>query len=408
MAAVTVGRNDILQYRFWRHGLRHEAGAVDVDDVALLDYGVQDTGTDRAGWALAVRGARPQAADGAEGADRPAAASGMGRTNGTRETDGLALAWTIRGAPHAYRRRDLGAVAVATAPLSDADAAKRIFDASKPLKAAGIGMLDALRAVAGHLRDIVTEPTPKGDVSSRLTQRLDQPYLRFCRPCNATHAYEMPFRLAALQAGLELERGTSPPVLHRIPGLHPPLYGQLAGEADPRLDVIRNYLRFYGPARVRDTATFLDAPLKDVKAHWPEDAVEVVVGDDRPAGRREPRFVLPDDVEALTVGGGADAPGPVVRLLGPYDPYLQLRDRELLVGDEARRKDLWRVLGRPGAIVADAEVVGTWRPRASGRKLTVRIDPWAPLQPDRRAHIEEQAERLSAHRGVAFAGLTET
>lgn len=49
---------------------------------------------------------------------------------------------------------------------------------------------------------------------------------------------------AALQAGLELEPGTSPPVLHRIPDLRPPLFGRPAGEAEPRFDVIRNYLRF--------------------------------------------------------------------------------------------------------------------------------------------------------------------
>ncbi len=70
-----------------------------------------------------------------------------------------------------------------------------------------------------------------------------------------------------------------------------------------------------------------------------------------------------------------------MRLVGPHDPYLQLCDGELLIADEARRKILWPVLGRPGAIVADGEVAGTWRPRASGRKLTVRIDPWGPLLP---------------------------
>ncbi len=96
-----------------------------------------------------------------------------------------------------------------------------------------------------------------------------------------------------------------------------------------------------------------------------------------------------------------------VRLVGPYDPYVQLRDRELLVADEARRKDLWRVLGRPGAIVADGEVIGTWRPRASGRRLTVRIEPWATLSSRDRAAVEEQAERLAVHRGVSLVGVDE-
>lgn len=60
---------------------------------------------------------------------------------------------------------------------------------------------------------------------------------------------------------------------------------------------------------------------------------------------------------------------------------------------------MWRILGRPGAIVADGEVVGTWRPRASGRKLTVRIEPWGRLSAGDRALVQEQAGRLAVHRG---------
>ncbi len=379
MAAPTVSRQDVLRFRFRQHQLDRPPGTV--TDVALLDHGVQDTGTDGSAWALALRGLAPP------------------------EADDLALAWTVRGAPHAYRRTDLGPVAVATAPLSEADAAKRMFDAARPLKAAGIPALEALRVVAAHLRDIVTTPTAKGEASTRLTDLVDQPYLRQCRPCNAIHVYEMPFRLAALQAGLELEPGTSPPVLRRIPGLDPPMYDQLGGEADARHDVVRTHLRFYGPAAPRDVAAFLDAPVKEVKAHWPADAVEVIVAEEAAAGRAQPRSVLAHDLDALA--GGSQPHERTVRLVGPYDPYLQLRDRELLVGDEARRKDLWRVLGRPGAIVADGDIIGTWRPRASGRRLTVRHTSWGRLPAQDGALLHEQGERLAAHRRVTFTGFTE-
>ena len=124
MSAVTVARRDVLRFRFRRHQLdRPEGSASSATDVDLLDMGVQDTGPDGAAWALHVRGA-------------PADTK-----------DALVLAWTLRGAPHAYRRTDIRAVAVATAPYSDADAAKRIYDASKPLRAADIAPLDALRVV---------------------------------------------------------------------------------------------------------------------------------------------------------------------------------------------------------------------------------------------------------------------
>jgi hypothetical protein len=93
-------------------------------------------------------------------------------------------------------------------------------------------------------------------------------------------------------------------------------------------------------------------------------------------------------------------------LLGPFDPYLQLRDRELLVDDATRRKDLWRTLGRPGSIVFDGEVVGTWRPKTAGKKLTVLADLWQDLSRAQRQELDEQAERLAAHRDVTFVGVS--
>jgi hypothetical protein len=262
---LEVSVEDVRHFRFGRHQLDREpvpGHAGEQRDVDLLDYGVQDTGPDGAAWALAIRGVEISAAD-------------------------LVYAWTLRGAPHAYRRRDVAAIAAATAPLSEADAAKRIFDAAKPLKAAGIPVLEALHTVAGHLRTIVRAPTVKGDVSSRLAKIVDEPYLRPCKPCNAIHVYENPFRIAALQGGLELEPGTSPPVLRRITGLKPPMYRRLGGEAEPRFDAVRNYVRFFAPARIRDAAAFLDALQADVQRHWPADVVEVrVKGEAAPRPRR--------------------------------------------------------------------------------------------------------------------------
>ena len=92
----------------------------------------------------------------------------------------------------------------------------------------------------------------------------------------------------------------------------------------------------------------------------------------------------------------------LVRLLGPFDLFLQSRDRELVVPDEADRKDLWRTLGRPGGVLVGHEVLGTWRPRASGKKLRLAVNAWAPL-PD----LTEQAERLAAFRGVTFDGFVD-
>lgn len=342
--------------------LAHRVRAQQLDrgapDPAVLDLGVQDTGPDGGRWALAIRGA-----------DLP--------------DDDLVVLWTLRGAPHLYRRADLPGVAAAVAPFSEADAAKRIFDASRPLKAAGIGMVEALDGVAAAMREVVTAPMVKGEVSTRLAERMAEPYLRWCRPCRATHLYEQTFRLAAVRAGLELEPGTSPPVLRPVPGF------RVAEEVPERLDVIRGCLRLLGPAAPKLVAEFLDAPVKDVTARWPADAVEVTV-------EGETRWLL---------GELQGEPPETTRLLGPYDLFLQARDRSLLVPDPARAKALWPVLGRPGAVLHGAELVGLWRPRKAGRRFVVQVEPFGPVPPALQAAIGEQAERLAAYRGVALTAV---
>lgn len=355
-------RWEVLGYRVAAQQLDRDVGTL--ADTAVLDIGVQDTGPDGGLWALVNRGVD---------------------VSQLSEND-LVTLWTVRGAPHLYRRADLPLIAAAVRPFSDADATKRIFDAAKPLKAAGISATAAVDAVAEAMRSIVTTPMVKGEVSSRLTQRMDAPYLRFCRPCNATHLYEMPFRLAALPAGLELEAGTSPPVLRPIPDF------QRAATSSDRFDVIRAYLRLLGPATPKHVADYLDAPVKDVQARWPSDTVSISVDGER-------RWVLASDV------GGLQKSPSVTRLLGPFDLFLQAKDRPLLVEDPARRKVLWPVLGRPGVLLVNGEIAGVWRPRQSGKRLKIHIEPWDRVTVTARRAVEAQAERLATHRQVQLSGI---
>ena len=366
---VSVTRAQVLSFRVRAQGLDRETGTI--ADTAVLDLGVQDTGPDGARWALSNRGLD---------------------LSGSPDGD-LVSVWTIRGAPHLYRRDDLPSVAAAVEPFSDADAGRRIYDAAKALKASGISNLAALDAVAAAMRSVVTKPMVKGEVSARVTALMDQPYLRFCRSCDATHLYEMPFRLAALRAGLELQANTSPPVLRPVPGFDP---AARTTEPPPRYDVVRAYLRLLGPATPKHVADYLDAPVKDVKARWPGDALEVSVDG-------EQRWVLAEDMESLDTL--VAAPVKTTRLLGPFDLFLQARDRPLLVDDPARSKTLWPVLGRPGAVLLDGEIAGVWRPRKSGQSLRVNIELWTRASASARKMVREQAERLAAYRQVPLSGV---
>ena len=316
-----------------------------------------------------------------------------GVARSTTEDDSLWL-WTLRGAPHVYRRSDLASVAPPSRPFSDADAGKRIFDASKPLKAAGIGNLEALDEVAAQMRTIVDEADGQGRRVDPADRVMPEPYLRWCNPCQATHLHEMPFRLAAVRAGLELQPDTSPPVLQRIARLR--AAGAPGARAGPQLDAVRTS----GSAR----------------------AVDAAAGGRRSSTRRSTtsRRAGPTTSSRSSLGGraalaagrrrgaaGRRAAGHrLTRLLGPYDLYLQGKDRPLLVDDRAHAKALWPVIGRPGAVLVDGEVAGSWRPRTKGgQSCGSRSCSGRRSVRGRPDSVADQAERLAAYRGVGLAGV---
>lgn len=365
-------RAQVIAHRVAAQGLHREATTP--SKLAVLDIGVQDSGADSALLAFDARLAATPKPDG----------FGPGRP--------LALVWSLRGAPYVHRRRDLDRLAAALWPLSEADATGRLTETGPSIARAGISALDQLTTAVEAMREVVTEPIGKGAASTAVSKRIPKVMLRNCRVCKAHHISDSAMRSAALVAGLELEPGTAPPVLLPRPKARVP------DGPDPKATgrLITAYLSLLGPASTGDVAGYLDARRADVEAIWPSGLVEVSV-DGRTAW-------LPEvDVAAVR-----RAPEPdVVRLLGPFDPYMQARDRALIVPDKSVHKALWPVLGRPGVIFADGEVVGTWRTRASGAKLTITLEPFGPLPPSVRTGIEAEAERVAAVRGAREVRVTD-
>ena len=70
----------------------------------------------------------------------------------------------------------------------------------------------------------------------------------------------------------------------------------------------------------------------------------------------------------------------------------------LIVPDKAVHKVLWPILGRPGVLFVDGEVVGRWRPKSTKARLEITVDPFAPLPPAVRREAEREAERVAAVR----------
>lgn len=362
---MEADRSQVLGYRVAAHNLDRRRRRV--DDLALLTIGVQDTPRGSARVALAARLAR---------APEPA--------------DAHTLVWSLRGAPHFYRPGDLTKLAAQLYPVSDDDAFTRLFDVSPALKRRRWSGLEAFAAAVDAMRSVVTKPTAKGDASAAMTTALPREFSVDCRVCKARHVREQTFRLAALPAGLELEPGTSPPVLRPRARR-----GRTVQRAAGAAELVDAYLRLNGPAGPAELAWFLQTSPKIARALMPEDLVEV-----RVEGREV--WLPADRVAALR----KSRPAAGVRLLPQSDPLIRVGDRELLVPDRAHRETLYRTIGSPGTLLLDGEPAGTWRPRTKGAHLEIAVTPFGRLPKARRAEVEVEAERVAAAREAAEVAVS--
>lgn len=119
------------------------------------------------------------------------------------------------------------------------------------------------------------------------------------------------------------------------------------------------------------------------------------------AGAR--RWLLADDIEALE----ASDPDTIerVRLLPPGDPFLQIADRDVLVADRERQKQMWRSLHAPGAVLVDGDVVGTWRSRKRSSHLEVTVEGFEPMSSAARDSIVNEARTVADGRDATEATL---
>ena len=357
----------MLGHRSWTHGLDRRPGGVD----AVLGLGVQDTPYGSAARALAARGATPA------------------------DTAATALVWTWRGAPHLHRTADLALLARALWPVSDADATKRILTPS--IREGARRGIAAFTAAATAMREVVGERMPKGEVSRLVSARVPEDLTYDCAPCGARHISGALFQQVGLAAGVRVVPQGRSTFLEPLPGdVRPEVPARTAGAGEALL----RYVELHGPASAAHLASFLGTTASVAKGLVPDGLVEVA----GPGGRG---FLA---AAALDRARAAE-PLRATRLLPPSDPWLQARDREVVVPDPARRAVVWRALGNPGVVLVDGEVAGTWR-AAAGRagRVRVAVEEFATLPPPVREEVEAEARRLADERGapaaveVAFGG----
>ena len=358
---MRVTREQVLAYRIAAQEL-HRGDTLPAD-LAVTELGVQDTPAGTARLAVSAR------------------------TTADPADDRLVMVWSTRGAPHLHRRADLASVAEALWPLSDADARSRIAT-TRIREGAKLGIA-AFRAAATAMFDVVTGPMAKGAVSAAVTARIPDSLTYWCPPCGSRHVSGGLFQQVGVFAGVRLVPDAPATTLAPIDGWAGPPE-RAAGTGD----LVRTYLRLLGPATETEVAAFLGTTRTELRRAWPADGLVEVEAAGRAAW-------LPEDgVDRLL-----DPPEPpALRLVPAGDPFLQARDRQVVLPDPARHREVWQAISSPGVLLVDGDIGGTWRAKLAGRRtLEVTVTLFDGLPASLRADLDAEVERIAAVRGVPDA-----
>ena len=229
----------------------------------------------------------------------------------------------------------------------------------------------------GRLPDDVGARQIAEDLAARLHALLDGGRMRYGEAGRALG--EPPNRLRyAAPTGTVVIRwdGARQPTIWTVP---PPK----VDPHDARLELARRYLHIFGPTTPEAFGRWAGIGPRRGGA-----AFDALRGSLTPV--RTPlgdAWILTRDEPAFRASPGPVAPA---RLLPSGDAYLLGDDRELLVPDAHRRRELWTPRVWPGGLLVEGEVVGTWR-RAHD---TVTVRSWRRLPHAARDAVEAEAESL--------------
>lgn len=189
-------------------------------------------------------------------------------------------------------------------------------------------------------------------------------------------------------------------------GVHPTFtaparwLGQPLPQADPDAagrELVRRFLHCYGPATRQELIDWLGCSPAQASRLW--DAAAPGTAEVTLAGRT--RRMLAADLDALP-GLPRPQQAPLL-LLGPHDPYLDQRDRTLLLPDKRLQRLVWRTVGNPGAILLQGRVAGCWKSKTRRGSLLVEAVFWQEPGPAARAAVQAKAEAWAAFRQMPLA-----
>lgn len=308
----------------------------------------------------------------------------------------------MRISPWIVPARDVSIFTLGALPAIEESLLAVLHSLAPSLRAAQMTATEALRLASRvAYEELDGLLLARGALSGAMTRRLPEALCPWCRACGVRHVGESLFRLVGVRVvfvvGVRPGQGSVYARSDQWLGAGA-VPGPDVDHGAARAALLRRYLRCFGPSTVEHFAAWVGVTPADARRAWDDDAERLVAVELE--GRRA--WLHADDVGRLD--GLAPATG--VRLLPPYDAYLDQRDRATLLPDKGLHRRVWAALGNPGVVLAAGQIAATWRPRKKGKRLAIAVEAFAPLPRAVRDEIEAEAALLAPHRGCASAEVS--
>jgi hypothetical protein len=312
----------------------------------------------------------------------------------------------MRGAPVVVRAEDLPVFAAGVLPPDEKSMRAFIGPALTSVKAAKLSALEAVEWVTREASAALADgPLDRDALHAELRRRVHKGLLPYCRTCDSHHVHPSLVYAAALAAPLVLfPQDEGPYLLARADQWLEGKRVRKKGKGVPAVELLRRFLRVYGPSTVGDFAAWAGLGGGQPQAMWAaleHELAPVEVRSDNPQAGARPstRWMLQSDAKALAAAD-PDELRSVVRLLSPGDPLLQMRDRALLVPDSKLQKVIWKNLGPTGLALAGTDIIGLTRVQKKQSSLLLTVEMTGKADSKLRAAVEEEAAFLAQARGA--------
>ncbi|MFI0480969.1 winged helix DNA-binding domain-containing protein [Actinomadura sp. 9N215] len=386
--AVKASRDDVIAFRLHSQHLTERLDEQELLDAAGL-CGVQNSPPGSAMLALHAR-VRDLSRDRVDEA--------------VAEDKSLLQSWCMRGSPFYFPTADAPVFTTGVLPPTEEAMRQFVLGAGQSVDKLSLSLTETVALTGAEIGDVLTgRRLAIDELGAELAERIAPRLSRKQRDIweqEGPHAAGQPLGEAVVHFCIRIltlqkvvcfapRDGNTAPFVLVDEWLGDPI-----PDTDPetaRAELLRRYLRCYGPSTRADFAAWLGVRAGDAGPWWSlveDEMTEVEFG--------RKTWILTEDLDALQ---SATMPKGV-RLLPPRDPYTQSRDRETTV-DKQYHRDVWRPVGDPGTVLVDGEIAGVWRPRKRGRKLTISLKSFGTLPVRTKKPLQAEAEQVATLRGAS-------